>query len=122
MLKFEIENSNKLDFSNDLPVFEIGKRKVYKCSFKKDSVKKYKSLNDSDLYYVTLNEEDKDDGAYILLQYDSKEKYLVLFEFIRKTKEDMESIEYIMLDLIKKLGYEPNNYSRSSLGNCYFFS
>jgi len=119
-MKFEIENSEIIDFLKEKHDFEIGNRKVYKCKFKKNALKNNKSLNFSNLYYITSDFDDFDSGAYVVLYFDNKNKELILFEFIRKVKEDIESIEYIVLELIKRLGYDLKSYKKSINGTSYF--
>lgn len=119
-MMFEIENSEKINFSKEQAVFCVGNRKVYKCKFKENSLKQNKNLKFSDLYYITNDEKDIENGAYVVLYFDNKSYDLIYFEFVRKTKEDIESIEYIVLDLIKKLGYDFKKYEKSINSNSYF--
>lgn len=119
-MKIEIESSEPINFLTDKYDFEIGNRKIYKCKFKKLALKKNKSLNFSELYYITSDSKDVDSGAYLVLYFDPKNTELIVFEFIRKTKEDIESIEYTTLDLIKKLGYDIKNYKKAINGVSYF--
>lgn len=119
-MKVEIESSESINFLTDNHDFEIGNRKIYKCKFKKIALKKNKSLSFSELYYITSDLKDNENGAYLLLYFDPKNAELILFEFVRKTKEDIESIEYTALGLIKKLGYEIKDYKKSINGVSYF--
>jgi hypothetical protein len=119
-MKLEIESSEPINFLIDKYDFEIGNRKIYKCKFKKIALKKNKSLIFSELYYITSDFKDIDNGAYVVLYFDQKNKDLIVFEFIRKLKEDIESIEYVVLGLIKNLGYDVKKYKKAINGFSYF--
>ena len=119
-MRVEIESSETIDFVKEKFDFYIGNRKIYKCRFKITALTQNKSLKFSELYYITSDIEDSENGAYVVLYFDHKTSDLILFEFIRKTKEDIESIEYVVLDLIKKLGFDVKKYTKSTNGISYF--
>lgn len=119
-MKLEIESSEIIKFTSCKYDFEIGNRKIYRCNFSKSAIKKNKYLIFSELYYITRDFEDNDNGAYLCLHFDPKTTELIFFEFVRKTKEDIESLEYTVLDLIKKLGYDVKKYEKSLKDSSYF--
>jgi hypothetical protein len=117
---FEIKHANQINFLKDKYDFEIGNRKVYKCQYKNESVKLFQQLNDSSLYYVTNECKNSNNGAYIILYFQEKTQDLIFFKFFRKPNEDIESVEYIALCLVKKLGFDIKDYKRSDSGVSYY--
>ena len=121
-MKHEIQNSNPINFKVDKPVSSVGERKFYKCSFKESSLKKGSSLLYTDLYYITKDYKEINNGAYLCINYDDDKKNILFFEYLRKPNEDLESIEYAILDFIKKMNYDINSFRKSDEGHKYYNS
>ena len=119
-MKYEIQNSNEIDFINQKPFKTIGNRNFYKCTFKKSSLKKGSTLKYTDLYYITKDFKDDNNGAYLNIIYDSDKKNILFFEYFRKPSEDIESIEYVILEFIKKCNYSIDSFKKSENGNKYY--
>jgi hypothetical protein len=117
---FELDKIESLNFEKDLPIDNISHRDVFKCNYKKQELKKNNSLDLTEIYYFTKNYKDYNNGAYLLLYFDDKQRDLVYFEYIRKSKEDLQSLEYIILAFLKKKGYDINNFSKSTKNNSYY--
>ena len=119
-MKYEIQNSDSIDFINEQPIGKIGDRKFYKCKFKKSSIKKSSSLNHTDLYYITKDHNEVNNGAYLTMIFDENREKLLLFEYLRKPSEDIESVEYSILEFIKRMNYNIKDFKKSVDGFKYF--
>ena len=117
---YEIQNADTIDFLKEKPVSNIGDRKFYKCKFKKTSVKKSSSLKYTDLYYITKDHNEINNGAYLTVMFDKKRENLLFLEYLRKPNDDMESVEYAILGFIKKMNYDISILERSKDGFKYF--
>ena len=121
-MKYEIQNSDAINFITEEPINKIGDRKFYKCKFKKSSIKKSSSLNHTDLYYITKDYNEINNGAYLTMIYDEAREKLLFFEYLRKPSEDIESIEYSILEFIKRMNYNISEFKKSETEYKYFNS
>lgn len=117
---FELDKIENLNFEVDKPLDKVSQRDIYRCNYKKQEIKKNKNLNLTEIYYLTKNNKEYDNGAYLLLYFEEKERDLVYFEYIRKNKEDLQALEYTILAFLKKKGYDINNFSKSTKNNSYY--
>lgn len=117
---FELDRIENLNFEKEKPIDNVSKRDVYKCNYKKQELKKNKSLNLTEIYYITKNSEDYNNGAYLLLYFEEQKRDLIYFEYIRKKEEDLQALEYTILAFLKKKGYDINNFLKSTKNNSYY--
>ena len=119
-MKNEIQNSEPINFLIEQPVGQIGDRKFYKCNFKKEAIKKISSLKYADLFYITKDHTEINNGAYFLMVFDEAREVLLFFEYLRKPSEDIESIEYSILEFLKRMNYNISDFVKSEDGYKYF--
>ena len=74
----------------------------------------------TDLYYITKDHNEINNGAYLTVMFDKKRENLLFLEYLRKPNEDMESVEYAILGFIKKMNYDISILERSKDGFKYF--
>lgn len=119
-MKYEILNSESINFFEEKPIIKIGNRDFYKCNFKKNNLRRMKSLNDTDLYYITQDYREINNGAYLTINFDKGRKNILFFEYLRKPQEDIESVEYSVLEFVKRMNYNINDFKKSNDESKYF--
>lgn len=119
-MKYEIQNSESINFSKEQPSFKIGNREIYKCKFKKDALKVNSNLLNIDLYYMTKNHKEINNGAYVVIQFDKERENILFFEYMRKPNEDMETVEYVVYELIRRLNHNLKDFEKDKEDFIYF--
>jgi hypothetical protein len=119
-MKLEIKNSESINFSTEKPMLKVGVRYFYKCKFKKTSLKNNSNLKHVELYYITEDYNNTNNGAYLLLQFDKDMEQVVFFEYLRKPEEDIESIEYVVLEFMKRMEYDIKKFKKDKKEYIYF--
>jgi len=119
-MKYEIQNSDSINFSKEEPIFKIGNRDVYRCKFKKDVLQVNSNLLNVDLYYIRKKQNEVNGGAYLVIQFDKKRENILFFEYMRKKDEDIEIIEYIVYEIIRKLNYNLKDFKKDKKDYIYF--
>lgn len=120
-MKYEIQNSASINFLIEQPISNVGDRKFYKCKFNESSMKKGSSLHSTDLYYITKDYKETNNGAFLTLIFDENRENLLFFEYLRKPSEDIESIEYAILEFIKRLSYKIKDFKKSE-NSCKYYN
>jgi len=120
-MKYEIQNSASINFILEQPVSNVGDRKFYKCRFNEKSMKKGSSLHSTDLYYITKDYKEINNGAFLTLIFDEDRENLLFFEFIKKPNEDKEAVMLSIFKFLKDLKYNISDFKKSD-GELKFFN
>ena len=72
------------------------------------------------MYYITKNHQENNDGAYLAITFDDSKENIMFFEYLRKPDEDIESVEYLSLEFVKRMNYDIKKFKKSDSGFKYF--